>query len=1002
MYEWQQSRSATKIAAGAVPPPQAWLALGILAALGCAEPRQEVPGVASDGADASAAQESLGGGPLAGDDLDVQEPSWAERLRLERATADGNTDYHPVPDGAALRVARPGGWSASVGEEGATLTLGQAVEAEVAVVHVGRVGGAAMELSPRRVFASGADALRELAPGVREWWRALPSGLEHGLTLDERPAGEGALVVEVAFRGLVPRALSSTAISLEDEAGSEVASYAHLLVLDAAGGEVPAQMVAEEGGVRLEVEDEGARYPLLVDPIIIATEETILEASDGVAADYLGFSVSLSADGQRALVGVPGNESARVFVRSPAGWTEEATLTAPTISWAFFGNSVSLDAGGTRALVGAYQDGDRTAARVGTGTAWVFLRSGTVWTLEARLASSSPVPYASFGWSVSISADGTRVLVGVESDDIAGVPNSGSAGVFVRAGSTWSEEALLTLSGARGNDHFGSSVSLSSDGSTALVGAPEDVSGGSLGSVRVFVRAGSGWTAAAALRGSGRTGADGFGRSVSMSGDGSRALVGAGGDDSAGSDAGRAWVFARSGSVWSEEASLVASGGAAGDRLGLAVSLNGDGSRALVAAPFDRVAGVQTGSARLFVRAGSAWTERFMLSATGGAAGDRFGWAIALNGDGARVLVGAPHTDTTSGGGAGRAHVFTFWPLATPCAFDRECITGHCVDGVCCATECGGGVGDCRACSLAAGGTEDGLCTPLSATSAPTVLCRPSAGSCDATEHCASTSSECPEDRFAPTTTECRPAGGPCGVAEVCTGFYAGCPPDRQAPRGLVCRLSADICDAPESCDGSTPECPEDAFADPTNVCRPSAGDCDLIESCSGRSPECPEDVFASPLSVCRRSAGVCDEAESCSGISPACPEDVFRPSMFACGEGRCADGVETPARTCTGEGAACPPEMAAECGPYACGVEACLGECASDVECAPTFVCDGGLCVPADAGLMADAGVADAGVASTPRGCGCSVPRPADDSPGLVLVIFVALALRRVRRHVR
>jgi len=184
----------------------------------------------------------------------------------------------------------------------------------------------------------------------------------------------------------------------------------------------------------------------------VPTEEATLLASDGAAGDLLGFSVALSADGSRALVGASFDDTsgsvdagiARVFVRSGSTWTEEATLLASDgAAGDHLGWSVALSADGSRALVGA--DADDTAGGVDAGSARVFVRIGSTWTEEATLLASDGATRDELGISVALSADGSRALVGAFRDDTAGGAEAGSALVFVRSGSTWLNRAAQLM-----------------------------------------------------------------------------------------------------------------------------------------------------------------------------------------------------------------------------------------------------------------------------------------------------------------------------------------------------------------------------------------------------------------------------------------------------------------------------------------------------------------------------------------------------------------------------
>ncbi|MBK9495062.1 MAG: FG-GAP repeat protein [Xanthomonadales bacterium] len=383
------------------------------------------------------------------------------------------------------------------------------------------------------------------------------------------------------------------------------------------------------------------------------TQQAKLTAGDGRTYDLFGASVAL--DGNTALVGAYGDDvgvnghqgSAYVFTRSGSTWTQQAKLVAGDGAITDrFGFSVTLD-GGT-ALVGAY--GDDVGVNGHQGSAYVFTRSGSTWTQQAKLVADDGAPNDYFGASVAL--DGNTALVGAYGDDVGVNSDQGSAYVFTRSGATWTQQAKLVAGDGAEGDEFGSSVAL--DGDTALVGAIyDDVSSSNQGSAYVFTRSGTKWMQQAKLTAGDAAAGDLLGRSVALDGD--TALVGAYTDDvGAISDQGSAYVFTRSGSTWTQQAKLTAGNGAMGDRFGISVALDGD--TALVGARGDEV-GVNSGrgSAYVFTRSGDTWTQEAKLTAGDGAAGDRFGSSVALDGD--TALVGAIYDDVSSNQGS--AYVFT-------------------------------------------------------------------------------------------------------------------------------------------------------------------------------------------------------------------------------------------------------------------------------------------------------------------------------------------------------
>ncbi len=283
------------------------------------------------------------------------------------------------------------------------------------------------------------------------------------------------------------------------------------------------------------------------------------------------------------------------------------------------------------------------------------------------------------------------------------------------------------------------------------------------------------------------------------------------------------------------------------------------------------------------------------------------------------------------------------------CTVGTACMSGNCVDGVCCNTACGGGVAtDCQACNAA------GALGTCGNTAAGTV-CRAAAGACDAAETCNGTASTCPADARSPAGTVCRAAVGACDAAETCNGTLGTCPADALAPAGTVCRASAGACDAAETCNGTVGTCPADAVSPATTVCRASAGACDVAENCNGTTGACPADAFMAAATVCRAPAGACDVAESCTGAAAACPADVLATAGTVC---RIATGVCDIVESCTGTVANCPADALASSGTSCSDGNVCNG----DETCNGSGVCSPGT-PPADASVCAPDGGTDASV---------------------------------------
>jgi hypothetical protein len=294
---------------------------------------------------------------------------------------------------------------------------------------------------------------------------------------------------------------------------------------------------------------------------------------------------------------------------------EAKLLAADGEAQDLFGDSVSVD--GNTALIGAPEDDDNGEA---SGSAYVFTRSNGVWTQQAKLISDDNEYEDYFGCSVAVSGD--TALIGAWGDD----PNydfSGSAYVFVRTGGVWTQQAKLVADDAWQTDLFGHAVAL--DGDTALIGAYGDDDAGSwTGAAYVFTRTGGVWTQHAKLLADDATDQGHFGYSVALEGD--TALVGAYGG---GFNGGSAYVFTRTGGVWTQQAKLQPNDSIFWDYFGWSVALGGD--TALISDPLDKRA------AYFFERAGDAWTQQARIQMPPTIPEGYFGFGLAVEGDVALV-----------------------------------------------------------------------------------------------------------------------------------------------------------------------------------------------------------------------------------------------------------------------------------------------------------------------------------------------------------------------------
>ena len=295
-----------------------------------------------------------------------------------------------------------------------------------------------------------------------------------------------------------------------------------------------------------------------------------------------------------------------------------------------FGCSVAVS--GDTALVGASA---KTVGTLGqTGAVYVFVRSGTTWTQQAELTASDAAAGDLFGCSIALSGD--TALVGASAKSVGTKPSAGAAYVFVRSGTTWTEQAELTATDAAAKDRFGSAVAL--DGDTALIGAPAK---GRLfiGAAYVFVRSGTTWTQDAELTPYDNPPGDGvaFGSSLALSDD--TALIAAPALETAtNQNMGGAYVFVGSGATWSRQALLRNPRPATDGGFASAVALDGD--KALIGVEGGAVGTYSdAGIAYVLVRSGTRWSWQARLSDPHPTQYDSYGCAVALSGN--RALIGA-------------------------------------------------------------------------------------------------------------------------------------------------------------------------------------------------------------------------------------------------------------------------------------------------------------------------------------------------------------------------
>ncbi len=558
---------------------------------------------------------------------------------------------------------------------------------------------------PTRVGAAGQRVTYDWDATLQEWYINDVAGLEHGYTVRQRPpeGGDGSLTLTIGIRGNLNAMVDDDGRSVRflNDAGEAVLTYTGLAVVDAHGLALAARFERLVGGLLLSIDERDACYPIAVDPI---ARSAYLKASNTDAGDRFGYSVAVSGDtvvvgaiqedsNATGVDGIQRNNSASqsgavyVFARSGATWSQQAYLKASnTDAGDEFGFSVAVS--GDTVVVSANREasnatrvnGDQTSNTAQwAGAAYVFVRRGTVWSQQAYLKASNAEAGDFFGESVAVSGD--TVVVGASGEDsrATGVngdqgdnhaSDAGAAYIFVRSGTVWSQQAYLKASNSDAGDFFGYSVALSRD--TIVVGAYNEDSSdtgidgdqgsnsaNSSGAAYVFVRHNAAWTQQAYLKSSNTDAGDAFGYSLAASTGTivvgapweSSNAIGVNGDqaNNAAYAAGAVYVFARTGSMWKQQAYLKASNAEAGDQFGWSVAASDN----LVAIGAIQEASSATGvngdqsdnsanaagAGYAFVRHGSRWHQLAYLKASNTEKNDLFAFSVAASHN--TIVVGA-------------------------------------------------------------------------------------------------------------------------------------------------------------------------------------------------------------------------------------------------------------------------------------------------------------------------------------------------------------------------
>ncbi|HAI57744.1 MAG TPA: hypothetical protein DCM04_07360 [Saprospirales bacterium] len=389
----------------------------------------------------------------------------------------------------------------------------------------------------------------------------------------------------------------------------------------------------------------------LNDPSVWSQEALLLPAG-GNALDKIGERVAISGD--TVMLGAPLDDdtatdsgAAYIYTRSGSSWTLEQKLKASDAQANDGDNTTAFAISGDTAVIGL-QDEDTTA--LAAGSIYVFTRSGTTWTEQQKIQASDAAENDRFGVSVGI--DGDTIVVGAHYEDDT-ASNAGSIYVFTRSGTTWTQQQKIQPSDVAAADEFGTSVAISGD--TVIAGSiwDDDTNSGS-GSAYIFTRSGTTWTQQQKLTASVSQVVARYGTAVSIDGD--TALVGTPFEDISGvSDAGAVYVYTRSGTTWTEQQRIPHPTPGANDHFGKSIDV--DVNNLIIGAENIDSPSSNSGKAYIYKRGGTTWNLYSTLQGSNTDENDGFGSGVGIEGDSA--VIGSRVGGTGSASGSGFAHIFT-------------------------------------------------------------------------------------------------------------------------------------------------------------------------------------------------------------------------------------------------------------------------------------------------------------------------------------------------------
>ncbi len=408
----------------------------------------------------------------------------------------------------------------------------------------------------------------------------------------------------------------------------------------------------------------------------------ILEPTVRIASVELGFSIDVTPDGTRMVVGAPFDDtgagtnygSAYIYTYSNGFWDKGVRLLPGEPSSGTgdqgFGAGVAINSTGTRVAIGAQYDDTNGYDQ---GAVYIYEYSNGLWSQTQKMyAPTAHRATERYGYDLSMSNDGTRLIVGTR--DGGGSSRDGKVYVYTYSSGSFQDSTVKVIQASdvatAGNGAaFGYSVSMSGDGTKFVAGAEgHDTGGTNIGAAYVFTynSASDTWSEQEKIQASDKQAEDKFGYCVSMSNDGTTIVATAPYEDTSGnsgSDAGAVYIYKYANGSWfgsggANETKLQASDNDGSALYGWSAALNSDGTKLIVGARYEDSGGVNRGAAYVHEYDGSSWFQKKKLRAFMRADYDHYGKEVAITGDGEQIMVSAPYNSQGNTSDTGAVFVY--------------------------------------------------------------------------------------------------------------------------------------------------------------------------------------------------------------------------------------------------------------------------------------------------------------------------------------------------------